>query len=178
MCAHALLYFVILSFFSNYWSFQCSFEVKCLLYVIYCRKETSMAQTVSLTHVITIMNLLPFSPYDCAKRKKFSHLHPGAHGHRRLPGPHPPHPSNLCLLPTPLTYILLLGATLAQSGGSSSLPQPWRSRWRGCRGRRRRWRKQRPVVTAVTWGWGRRGIPVSHEQHGHLHRDRQLWQRR
>lgn len=116
---------------------------------------------------------LHLQPHDCAKRKKFSHHHPGAHGHRCLPGTHPPHPPNLCLLPSPFTHLLLLRAPLAQSHGGSHRAQPWRrgSRWRG-----HRWGRgeQQLVVAAVARGGGRRGLAVGHEQHGHLHRDRQL----
>lgn len=130
-----------------------------------------------LNGVVTRL-VLPFQsfdlhPNDRAERKNFSHHHPGAHGHRRLPGTHPAHPSNLRLLPTPVAHLLLLGAALAQSDGTRRRPQPRRH------GSRRSGRRERrPVVALVSGGrWRRRrrgGFTVRHEQHRHLHRGGQL----
>lgn len=136
--------------------------------------EVLLYSCICLTPLSFFFNSFTLAPYDCAKRKR--HLHPGAHGHRCLSRPHPPHSSNLCLLPSALAHLFFLWAPLAQSGGSSHLAQPWcRSRWRG----HRSWgsREHRAVVTTVTRGSRQWGLSVSHEQHGHLHRNWQLWQR-
>lgn len=114
--------------------------------------------------------LFVFRLYDGSERKEAQHLHPGTHGHRRLPRPHQTHPPDLRLLPPPVPH--LPHPRLPQPRRvPAAVPQP---RLGGLGNGR-----VSPPVSSVGPGQARRGrVPIPDQQRGHVGGDQQLRQRR